>query len=98
MEDKVSLYSTLLCNISHSIHSCLSHVVNLGSQTFIGTYSKSPHYAPHDPKAHEPDTSIMGNCDEIGLVCSICVKVCPVLHISDFIKRFCRNIHQPIGR
>src|SRR5882762_2014080 len=45
-------------NISHTLPSCKAHVINLGTQVFIGTYSKSPHYSPHDPKAHEPDTSI----------------------------------------
>ena len=55
--------------------SCLSHVINLGSQALISTYSKSPHYAPHDPKAHEPDTWNHGDHDEIGLIRAICVKV-----------------------
>ncbi|KAG2131866.1 hypothetical protein BD769DRAFT_1386572 [Suillus cothurnatus] len=36
--------------------------------------NKSLHYTPHDPKAHEPDTSKMDKCDEIGLVRAICVK------------------------
>ena len=57
------------------MYSCLSHVVNLGSQDLISTYTKSPHYAPHDLKAHESDTWIHGNRDEIGLICAICVKV-----------------------
>ena len=57
------------------MYSCLSHVVNLGSQALISTYSKLPHYAPHDPKAHEPNTWIHGNRDEIGLIRAICVKV-----------------------
>jgi hypothetical protein len=35
----------------------------------ISSYTKSPHYNPHDPKAHEPSDR-----DEIGLVRSICVK------------------------
>ena len=62
-------------NISHTLPSCQAHVINLGTQVFIGTYSKSPHYSPHDPKAHEPDTSNRGERDEIGLIRTICVKV-----------------------
>jgi hypothetical protein len=46
----------------------------------ISTYSKAPHYAPHDPHTHEPDTTAQGDRDEIGLVRSISVKVCLVLH------------------
>jgi hypothetical protein len=58
-----------------SFHSCLAHVINLGTQVLISTYSKTPHYSPYDPKAHEPDTSLRGDRDEIGLVRAICVKV-----------------------
>jgi hypothetical protein len=53
-----------------------AHVVNIGSQELIGTYSKALHYTPHSPQAHEPDTTKQDNHDEIGLVCAICVKVC----------------------
>jgi hypothetical protein len=63
-------------NIAHSIDSCLAHIINLASQRLISTYSQSPHYAPYDPKAHEPDTSKATNRDEIGLVRAISVKVC----------------------
>jgi hypothetical protein len=55
--------------------SCLAHVINLGTQVLIKTHSKSPHYNLHDPKAHKQDQSATGNQDEVGLVCSICVKV-----------------------
>jgi hypothetical protein len=62
--------------------SCQAHVINLGTQVLISTYSKSPHYTPHEPKAHEPDTSNRGDRDEIGLVRTICVKVHPLtLHL-----------------
>jgi hypothetical protein len=85
--------------VSHSISSCLSHVVNLRCQVLISTYSKSPHYAPHDPKAHEPDTSKTNDRDEVGLICAICVKVCLILrHMLYFIKYFSRNAHQPNER
>ena len=48
------------------------------------TYSKSPHYNPRKPKAHEPDRSVTGNWDEISLVRSICVKVCQLFVILRF--------------
>ncbi|KAN0120573.1 Ribonuclease H-like domain containing protein [Russula decolorans] len=44
----------------------LDHV-NIAHKRLISTYSQSPHYAPHDPKAHEPDTSKTTDRDEIGL-------------------------------
>jgi len=75
-EDQVHLVTIHLVNkVTNSFHSCLAHVINLATQTFISAYSKAPHYSPHDPKSHEPDTSQMTNRDEIGLVRSICVKV-----------------------
>ncbi|KIK47782.1 hypothetical protein CY34DRAFT_8650 [Suillus luteus UH-Slu-Lm8-n1] len=43
--------------------------VGVTHKTLISSYSKSPHYNPHDLKAHE-----LSNRDEIGLVRSICVK------------------------
>lgn len=54
--------------------SCLAHVINLGTQQLISTYSKAPHYDPHNPHAHELDLAQGVNRDEIGLVRSICVK------------------------
>lgn len=59
------------------VFSCLAHVINLGTQLLISTYSKAPHYMPRSPQAHEPDTTNQGNRDEIGLVRAISVKVCP---------------------
>jgi hypothetical protein len=74
------LIFNLFCdNLTVSLRSCLAHVINLGTQVLISTYSKSPHYGPHDPKAHEPDTSKTTDRDEIGLVWTICVKVCSVM-------------------
>lgn len=56
---------------------CLAHVINLATQSFLSTYSKAPHYSPHDLKGHEPDTSQhIDDRDEIGLIRTICVKVC----------------------
>jgi len=74
-QDQVSLL-VLLCLCILTVCSCLAHVINLGTQVLIGTYSKAPHYTPHSPQAHEPDSTQRGDHDEIGLVQAICVKVC----------------------
>jgi len=66
----------LAANMTHNcVYSCLAHVINLGTQVLICTYSKAPHYKPHNPHAHEPDTTMHHEHDEIGLIRSICVKV-----------------------
>jgi hypothetical protein len=51
------------------VYSCLAHVINLGTQKLIGTYSKSPHFDPKNPDAHVPTSR-----DEVGLVRAIVVK------------------------
>ncbi|KAK0222639.1 hypothetical protein EDD85DRAFT_959882 [Armillaria nabsnona] len=48
---------------------CSSHSVNLGSQKFMRTYSKAPHYDPHNPDAHIPTDR-----DEVGIIRAISVK------------------------
>lgn len=68
-----TLVSQLIC--AHIVFSCLTHVVDLGTQVLISTYSKAPHYKPHNPYAHEPDTTKHHNRDEIRLMHSICIKV-----------------------
>ncbi len=52
---------------------CSSHSVNLGSQKFMRTYSKAPHYDPLNPDAHIPTDR-----DEVGIIRAITVKVCIV--------------------
>ena len=43
---------------------CSSHSVNLGSQKFMRTYSKAPHYDPLNPDAHIPtDRDEVGSLD-----------------------------------
>ncbi|KDQ54448.1 hypothetical protein JAAARDRAFT_135739, partial [Jaapia argillacea MUCL 33604] len=54
---------------------CLAHIVNLATQAVIATQSKSPHYNPHKPDDHMPDTSA-DTRDKVGLVRAISVKVC----------------------
>jgi len=49
------------------------HIINLATQAFITTHSKSKHYNLADP-----DANLVGNNirhDVVGLVRSICVKV-----------------------
>ena len=49
------------------------HIINLATQAFIMTHSKSRHYNPADP-----DADLMGDnvgCDVVGLLQAICVKV-----------------------
>jgi hypothetical protein len=75
----VSFFVLLTNARSLRFGSCLAHVINLGTQVLISTYSKAPHYTPHDLQAHEPNTTQNGDRDEIGLVHSICVKVCLIL-------------------
>lgn len=72
-QDKVSLFD-LVDGTANKPDSCLAHVINLGTQQLISTYSKAPHYDPHNPHAHELDLAQGVNRDEIGLVRSICVK------------------------
>jgi hypothetical protein len=53
---------------------CLAHIINLAMQALISTHSKSKHYNPA-----EPDVDLAAargsDCDEVGLVRAICVKV-----------------------
>ena len=51
--------------------------MNLGSQDFIQAYSKSKHFDPKTPDAelHVDKVTKKGR-DEIGLIRTLCVKVC----------------------
>ena len=71
-----SVWWYFFADVYSSFCSCLAHVMNLGTQVLISTYSKAPHYTPHSPQAHEPHSTQHGDHDEIGLVRAICVKVC----------------------
>lgn len=54
---------------------CLVHIINLATQALLSTHSKSKHI-----NATKPDDDLVVSChgqrDEVGLVCSIAVKVC----------------------
>ncbi|KAJ7673402.1 hypothetical protein B0H17DRAFT_1208481 [Mycena rosella] len=53
---------------------CLAHVINLAIQKLISSYSQSPHFSPHDPEAHVPNTAPGSMRDEIGLLRAITIK------------------------
>ena len=86
MQNQVSLLLLLRDVSHHSFFSCLAHVINLSTQVLISTYSKAPHYTPHSPQAHEPDSTQHGDRDEIGLVHAISVKVCIVSLRINFVE------------
>jgi hypothetical protein len=66
----------LMRPLNHGFHSYLAHIINFATETFLSTYSKAPHYNPHDLKGHKPNISQhIDNWDEIRLICAICVKV-----------------------
>lgn len=51
---------------------CLAHIINLATQAFISTHSKSKHYDPAEPDA---DLTAGNGRDVVGLVRAISVKV-----------------------
>ena len=57
----------------------MEHIINLASQAFIKSYSKSKHYNPGSPEDDIVATD-GGHRDVIGLVRAIAVKVCPLLN------------------
>ena len=60
--------------LSATLHSCLEHIINLATQAFIKTYSKSQYYNPACPD--DELVAVDGKQrDVIGLVRAIAVKV-----------------------
>ena len=53
---------------------CLAHIINLTTQALILTKSKAKYYNPHNVDKHLPDLDMVEQ-DELGLVCTISVKV-----------------------
>jgi hypothetical protein len=68
-ESQVHSSFTLLLQVLIN-NSCIAHVINLVTQMFSSTYSKSPHFDPKQPDAHIPTS-----CNEVRLVRAIVVKV-----------------------
>ena len=54
---------------------CLTHIINLATQTVISTRSKSKYYNGDPDDEHVPKDLGATEHDEIGIVCAICVKV-----------------------
>ncbi|KAF7311751.1 putative AC transposase [Mycena indigotica] len=52
---------------------CMAHIINLATQAFISTYSKSPHFDPKNPENHLPNM-VADICDKVGLIRAIAVK------------------------
>lgn len=57
------------------LSSCMAHVINLATQTFLAMYSTSKHYDPSSPDADIVVSSNGEDRDPIGLVRAISVKV-----------------------
>ena len=65
-------YTMIFIDLIHC--RCLAHIINLVMQALIATCSKAKYYNPHVLDEHEPDTNGT-DFDEIGLICTIIVKV-----------------------
>ncbi len=59
-------------------HSCLVHIINIATQKFISTYSKSAFYEPDVTTDAEPEYNGNGR-DVVGLIRATAVKVRPKL-------------------
>ncbi len=55
-------------------HSCLAHIINIATQKFISTYSKSAFYEPDVTTDAEPEYNGNGR-DVVGLIRATAVKV-----------------------
>ena len=58
-------------------HRCLAHIINLAMQVVISAHSKSRYYNGNPEDDHLPEDVGGTECDEIGIVCAICIKVRP---------------------
>ena len=61
----------------------MEHIINLGVQAVILTYSQSHFYDPENPSAHVPDVNAT-YWDVVGLIRSIAVKVNCTLAVSRY--------------
>ena len=67
------IYSVLVLNCCS--RRCLAHIINLAMQALISTCSKSKYYSGDLNDDNLLEDSGASECDEIGLVRAICVKV-----------------------
>ena len=61
---------------------CLAHIINLATQAVITTCSKSKFHDGSLDNDKLPEDLGATECDKIGLVHAICVKVSPYCHLS----------------
>jgi hypothetical protein len=61
---------------STNVARCLAHIINLATQAIISTHSKSKFCSGNLEDDQLPDDVGALECDEIGILCAICVKVC----------------------
>ena len=54
---------------------CLAHIINLTTQAVISTHSKAQFCAGNPGDDHLPEDVGGTECDEIGIICAICIKV-----------------------
>ncbi|KAK2464572.1 hypothetical protein APHAL10511_003430 [Amanita phalloides] len=53
---------------------CLTHVINLATQSLISTYTNAPYFDAKNPNVHMPTTH-----NKVGIVHAIAVKECSLL-------------------
>ncbi|KAG1858324.1 hypothetical protein C8R48DRAFT_674367 [Suillus tomentosus] len=73
MDDTWVKYFSRSLIVSKSCTRCLTHVINLTTQSLIRTHTKSKHYNPAIPEEHVPNT-VGHHRDEVGLILAIAVK------------------------
>ena len=67
---------SLMVTILIYFRSCLEHIVNLGTQQFLSTYSKSKYYDPEHPSTElHVENAATKRRDVIGLIRATAVKV-----------------------
>lgn len=69
--------ATLFSHICWSYSRCISHIINVATQSVIGAYSKAKFFTGDDPTAHEIDAIdvVAGERDVISLIRRITAKV-----------------------
>lgn len=58
------------------LHRCHTHIINLATQAVISAYRKSKFYGKDPEEDITPDDAGMIEREDIGIICTICIKVC----------------------
>jgi hypothetical protein len=69
----------------HESPRCLAHIINLATQAVISAHTKSKYFNGDPLDDHMPeDIGDSSECDEIGIIWAICIKVCSliVVHVQ----------------